>query len=109
MRVVSDLEAGNYSRSLQGADHGDVGVCLILVEAPVGKGPSLHRHPYEEVFVIHEGEGTFYAGEEESLAGAGQVVIVPARTPHRFVNTGEVPLRMTTIHTSPKFETEWLV
>jgi mannose-6-phosphate isomerase-like protein (cupin superfamily) len=109
MQVVTDHEPGNYSRSLQGADHDGAGVCLILVEAPVGKGPALHRHPYEEVFVIHEGEGTFYAGDEQSQAGAGAVVIVPPRTPHRFVNTGAVPLRMTTIHVSPKFETEWLV
>ena len=109
MEVITELEPGNYSRSLQGADHGDVGVCLILVEAPPGKGPSLHRHPYEEVFVIHEGEGTFMAGDEESHAAAGAIVVVPARTPHRFVNTGDSTLRMTTIHTAARFQTEWLV
>jgi mannose-6-phosphate isomerase-like protein (cupin superfamily) len=109
VQVITDLEPGNYSRSLQGSDHGDVGVCLILVEAPPGKGPSLHRHPYAEVFVIHEGEGTFFAADEEMQAAAGAVVIVPAATPHRFVNTGASTLRMTTIHTSPTFQTEWLV
>jgi mannose-6-phosphate isomerase-like protein (cupin superfamily) len=109
MQVITELEPGNYSRSLQGADHGDVGVCLILVEAPPGKGPALHRHPYEEVFVIHEGEGTFVAGDEEAHVAAGAVVIVPPNTPHRFVNTGDSALRMTTIHTSAKFHTEWLV
>jgi mannose-6-phosphate isomerase-like protein (cupin superfamily) len=109
VQVIADLEPGNYSRSLQGADHGDVGVCLILVEAPPGRGPALHRHPYEEVFVIHEGEGTFTAGDEEMHAAAGAVVIVPAATPHRFVNTGASTLRMTTIHTASRFETEWIV
>jgi mannose-6-phosphate isomerase-like protein (cupin superfamily) len=109
MHVITELEPGNYSRSLQGADHGDVGVCLIMVEAPPGKGPALHRHPYEEVFVIHEGEGTFTAGDEEAHVAAGAVVIVPANTPHRFVNTGDSTLRMTTIHTSAKFQTEWVV
>jgi mannose-6-phosphate isomerase-like protein (cupin superfamily) len=109
VQVITDLEPGNYSRSLQGSDHGDVGVCLILVEAPPGKGPSLHRHPYAEVFVVHEGEGTFFAADEERHVGAAAVVIVPAGVPHRFVNTGTVPLRITTIHTSPTFQTEWLV
>jgi mannose-6-phosphate isomerase-like protein (cupin superfamily) len=108
VEVITDLEPGNYSRSLQGAEHG-APICLILVEAPPGKGPALHRHPYEEVFVIHEGEGTFMAGDEESHVAAGAVVVVPARTPHRFVNTGDTPLRMTTIHASAQFQTEWLV
>jgi mannose-6-phosphate isomerase-like protein (cupin superfamily) len=100
----NEMDAGNFSRSLEGA--GDL--CLILVEAPPGSGPSLHRHPYAEVFVLHEGEGTFTAGDEESRVTAGAVLVVPAGTPHRFVNTGSEPLRMTTIHTSPTFETEWL-
>jgi mannose-6-phosphate isomerase-like protein (cupin superfamily) len=40
---------------------------------------------------------------------AGAVVIVPAGTPHGFVNSGDVTLRLTAIHTSSKFETEWIV
>ena len=108
MRVVTELEPGNYSRSLEGADH-DASVSLILVEAPPGSGPSLHRHPYEEVFILHEGEATFTAGDEERVVAAGAVIVVPAGTPHGFVNSGDAPLRLTTIHASDKFQTEWLV
>jgi mannose-6-phosphate isomerase-like protein (cupin superfamily) len=105
MRVDTELESGNFSRSLEGAG----GLSLTLVEAPPGSGPSLHRHPYDEVFVVHEGEGTFTAGDEEQVVAGEAVIVVPAGTPHRFVNTGERPLRVTTIHASPRFETEWLV
>ena len=28
-----------------------------------GEGPRLHRHPYEEVFVIHEGQATYTLGD----------------------------------------------
>jgi mannose-6-phosphate isomerase-like protein (cupin superfamily) len=104
---LGDLDGGNFSRSLVGADH-DAEVCLILVEAPPGSGPALHRHPYEELFVLHEGEGTFTAGDEERVVAAPAVLVVPAGTPHRFVNSGEGPLSMTTIHPNPRFETEWL-
>jgi hypothetical protein len=65
------LPATATAGELVGADHGGVGVCLIFVDAPPGHGPSLHRRPYEEIFVLQEGEATFVAdGEEASCAPA---------------------------------------
>ena len=109
-RVVSleALPATATARELVGADHGGAGVCLIFVDAPPGHGPSLHRHPYEEVFVVQEGEATFVADGEERVVPAGEVVIVPAGVAHSFVNSGDGPLRQLDIHVSPRFDTEWL-
>jgi mannose-6-phosphate isomerase-like protein (cupin superfamily) len=84
------------------------GISVILVNSLPGRGPSLHRHPYEEVFILQEGSVTFTRGDATVEAGAGEVVVVPPRTPHGFVNSGSVPLRMVAIHHSPKFITEWL-
>ncbi len=39
---------------------------------------------------------------------AGHIVIVPPNTPHKFVNSGDGPLRQIDIHHSPRFITEWL-
>ncbi|HEX2125464.1 MAG TPA: cupin domain-containing protein [Thermoleophilaceae bacterium] len=94
-------------RELEGAEHG-AGVSIILVDAQPGRGPALHKHAYEEVFVVQEGRATFTAGDEEREVGAGEIVIVPANTPHRFVNSGDGPLRQVAIHVSPRFATEWL-
>jgi mannose-6-phosphate isomerase-like protein (cupin superfamily) len=109
-RVVSldALPATATARELVGADHGDAGVCLIFVDAPPGRGPSLHRHPYEEIFIVQEGQATFTAGDEERVVRAGEIVIVPAGVPHAFVNSGDGPLRQIDIHVSPRFVTEWL-
>jgi mannose-6-phosphate isomerase-like protein (cupin superfamily) len=109
-RVVSldDLPATATARELVGADHGGAGVCLIFVDAPPGHGPALHRHAYEEVFVVQEGEATFVADGEERVVRAGEVVIVPAGVAHAFVNTGDGPLRQLDIHLSAAFDTEWL-
>jgi mannose-6-phosphate isomerase-like protein (cupin superfamily) len=109
-RVVGldELPATATARELVGADHGGAGVCLIFVEAPPGHGPSLHRHPYEEVFVVQDGEATFTADGEERVVRAGEVVIVPAGVAHSFVNSGNGPLRQLDIHESPRFDTEWL-
>jgi quercetin dioxygenase-like cupin family protein len=105
---VSDLETGAGSPELVGEEHGGAGVCLIFVDVPPGGGPSLHRHPYEEVFVVQEGRARFLVGGGEREAGPGEVVIVPAGEPHGFVNCGDGPLRQLAIHVSPRFETEWL-
>jgi mannose-6-phosphate isomerase-like protein (cupin superfamily) len=95
-------------RELEGYLHGGAGVCLIFVNAEPGQGPALHRHPYEEVFVVQEGTATFTIGEEQREVPAGHVVIVPAGTWHGFVNSGDGPLRQLDIHVSPRFVTEWL-
>jgi mannose-6-phosphate isomerase-like protein (cupin superfamily) len=105
---IDALPSTATAHELVGADHGGAGVCLILVDAPPGHGPSLHRHPYEEVFLVQEGEATFVAGDEERVVRAGEIVIVPAGVPHRFVNSGDGPLRQIDIHVSPSFDTEWL-
>jgi mannose-6-phosphate isomerase-like protein (cupin superfamily) len=101
------LPSTDIARELAGADYG-AGVCLIFVDAAPGTGPRLHKHAYEEVFVTLEGEATLVAGDETIVARAGDVVVVPADTPHAFTNTGDGPLRQIDIHVSPTFRTEWL-
>jgi mannose-6-phosphate isomerase-like protein (cupin superfamily) len=109
MPVLSqqELPFSNIARELIGADH-DVDVCVIFVEAPPGRGPSLHTHPYAELLIVQEGRGTFVLGDEERELGAGEIAIVPPGTPHAFTNTGDVPLRQIDIHLSRSFRTEWL-
>lgn len=104
----TDLPFSNIANELVGADHGGVGVCVIFVDAPPGRGPSAHTHPYEEILIILEGEATFEISGDEFLAVAGDVAIVPPDTPHAFKNTGAGPLRQIDIHVSPSFSTTWL-
>jgi mannose-6-phosphate isomerase-like protein (cupin superfamily) len=103
----TDLAPGETSYEFQGYHH-DAGVSFIVIDAPPGSGPKLHKHPYEEVFVVQEGEATFTAGEEIIEASAGQVVVVPAGVPHKFVNSGTGRLRQIDIHASKRFVTERL-
>jgi mannose-6-phosphate isomerase-like protein (cupin superfamily) len=92
---------------LQGINAG-VGVCLIFIDLPPGEGPKLHRHPYEEIFIILEGTPRFRVGDETLEAAPGQIVIVRPSVPHAFVNAGAGRLRQLDIHVSPSFQTEWL-
>jgi len=101
------LPLSRIARELVGAEHG-AGVCLLFVDAQPGDGPSLHRHPYEEIFIIQEGSCTFHVDGDEFDAAAGDIVIAPAGAAHRFVATGDGPLKQIDIHVSPSFSTEWL-
>jgi mannose-6-phosphate isomerase-like protein (cupin superfamily) len=104
---IQDLPFSTIAHELVGEDH-DVDACIIFVDAPPGRGPSLHQHPYAEILIVQEGEGRFTVGDEQRHAGAGEVLIVPAHTPHAFTNTGDGPLRQIDIHLSRAFQTEWL-
>ncbi|HEX6799181.1 MAG TPA: cupin domain-containing protein [Ktedonobacterales bacterium] len=104
----SDLEHSGNSYDFQGYLHGATHVSFLWVDMPPGDGPRLHKHPYEEVFIILEGRSTFTVGATTLEAEAGQIVIAPPNTPHKFINTGSGPLRQIDIHTSDRFITEWL-
>src|ERR1700716_825868 len=91
------LPGGDSSREFEGKDHG-AGLTLILVNVETGHGPNLHRHPYEEIFVVHAGTGSFFVDELEVKAGAGDIVIAPTGTAHRFTNSGRDRLQLTAIH-----------
>jgi mannose-6-phosphate isomerase-like protein (cupin superfamily) len=101
------LPGGESSREFEGRAYG-AGLTLILVNVEKGHGPNLHRHPYEEIFVVHAGTGRFFVDESEVDAKAGDIVVAPAATAHRFVNSGSDRLQLTAIHHNANFVTEWL-
>ncbi len=87
---------------------GAAGISIILESrAQSGEGPRLHKHPYAETFIIKRGSATFTIGSEELVAHAGQVLVAPAETPHKFV-TGPGGYEAVHIHASPRFMTDWL-
>ena len=93
--------------NVEGADYG-ASISLILDESDPGQGPRLHRHPYEETWVVQEGHLTFRYGEDRLALGAGDIVIVPAGVAHKFTNDGPGPSKLVCIHASPTFIGEWL-
>jgi mannose-6-phosphate isomerase-like protein (cupin superfamily) len=96
---LDEIRSSPTAALFEGDKQGDgVPVSSFIVNTPPGKGPRLHVHPYGEVFVVNEGQATFTAGDEEVVVAAGNVVVVPPETPHKFVNSGDHTLRMVTIH-----------
>jgi quercetin dioxygenase-like cupin family protein len=54
----------------------------------VGEGPTLHVHPYDEIFTITEDRARFTVGDRTIDAEAGDVVLGPANIPHGYQNLG---------------------
>src|SRR5690349_10818140 len=82
----------------QGTEYGDIPASFFWVFTKPGRGPDLHVHPYSEVFIMHHGEATFTVGDETHVVHAGEIIIAPPNTPHKFVNTGDEPLQILSIH-----------
>jgi mannose-6-phosphate isomerase-like protein (cupin superfamily) len=105
---INELEPTEHSHEFVGAEHGVVPFSVILVHSRPGVGPKLHRHPYPEVFIVESGQATFQLGDESVVVEGGHVVVGPPDMPHGFVNSGTGELRLTAIHGSGRFDTEWL-
>ncbi|MPZ69950.1 MAG: cupin domain-containing protein [Actinobacteria bacterium] len=86
----------------EGAGHG-AGISFFWVNNDPGQGPGLHRHPYSETWLVVSGNATFVVDGIEIEAGADDIVVVDANTPHKFKNSGPDQLRIVCIHASPKF------
>jgi mannose-6-phosphate isomerase-like protein (cupin superfamily) len=91
---------------------GGAGISIILESTTrEGVGPRLHKHPYAETFIIRRGSATFTVGAgdqaSEIVGRAGQILVVPAETPHRF-RTGPDGYEAVHIHASARFVTDWL-
>jgi mannose-6-phosphate isomerase-like protein (cupin superfamily) len=68
--------------------------CLIDMLVPPGGGPPPHRHDFEEMFSILDGEIEFTFRGARSVVRAGETVNIPANAPHCFRNAAERPARM---------------
>src|SRR5918998_558555 len=93
---VERLPGGENASRFDGHEHG-ASVSFFISRNRPGTGPDLHRHPYEETFIVQDGKARFTVGEETIEATAGEIVVVPAGTPHKFVNTGQTRLRQINI------------
>lgn len=92
----------------EGIHYQDADVSFIWVDMPPGGSIRLHKHPYQEIFIIQEGMATFTVGAETLEAHAGQVVMVSANVAHKFKNAGNTKLKQIDIHLSKEFITIWL-
>ena len=67
---------------------------LIDMHVPPGGGPPPHRHDFEEMFSILDGEIELTFRGETTTARTGDTVNIPANAPHVFRNASDRPARL---------------
>lgn len=68
--------------------------CLIDMHVPPCGGPGPHRHNFEEMFTLLEGEIEVTFRGEKSTVRAGETVNIPANAPHFFTNASGQTVRL---------------
>jgi mannose-6-phosphate isomerase-like protein (cupin superfamily) len=101
-------KAGSSAAIVDGTRFGFRDFSLMLGDVQPGDRVPLHRHAYDEVFVVQAGHGRYTIGDEIVEADAGQIVVVPAGIPHTFTNPGTEPLHHLAVHGAPEVVIEWL-
>lgn len=104
MKIISTRSHGRF----EGASDGPARIIMILDESQPGGGPCLHRHPYDETWVIQKGHLVFRVGDRPGEVGPGDTVLAPPHVPHRFTNQGPARSRLICIHASPTIIDEFL-
>ncbi len=67
---------------------------LIDMHIPPGGGPPPHRHDFEEMFSVLEGEIEATFRGKKTVVRAGETINIPANAPHQFQNKSGQPARL---------------
>lgn len=87
------LVGDTYTITVTGADTNGR-FCVIDMLVHPGGGPAPHRHDFEEMFVLLEGELVANFRGVETVLKTGEAINIPANAPHQFRNSSSEPARM---------------
>ena len=95
------------SPRFEGVDYGANASFFVVTSAP-GRGAQKHRHPYEEIFVILDGDIEVIVEGEVRMVGGGNIAVIPANSWHEFKNRSDHAALMVNIHPVPKMiQEDW--
>jgi mannose-6-phosphate isomerase-like protein (cupin superfamily) len=87
------IAGDTYTTLISGADTAGR-YCLIDMLVPPGGGPPPHRHDFEEMFTILDGEVQSTFRGEDVTVRAGETMNIPANAPYFFHNLSGGTVRM---------------
>lgn len=91
LHITSAHQAGTKRTDLQRHDLSSPGreVIQVRVDFDPGYVAPMHTHPGEEIIYVIEGTLEYEIGGKKSRVKAGDVLFVPAGTPHTATNIGD--------------------
>ena len=88
------LVGDTYTILVAGKDNTQGRYCLIDMHIPPGGGPPPHRHDFEEMFSVLEGEIEASFRGIKTIIRSGETINIPANAPHQFQNKSGKPARL---------------
>lgn len=89
-------------RVLHTTDRSQVAIMILAPGEASSDEPSVHPNEDQLLYLI-DGEVEAQIGKEQQRLRSGQLAVVPASTPHRFINIGSAPARTLNIYTPPAY------
>jgi len=102
VRLTHIFEAGSGFKILETTERSQTGLLTLEVGEATGDKPSTHAES-DQVLVVLQGELTAEVGGESEVLDIGDAVTVPAKTPHRFTNTGHERAITFSVYALPAF------
>jgi len=102
VRLTHIFEAGSGFKILETTERSQTGLLTLEVGEATGDKPSTHAES-DQVLVVLQGELTAEIGGESEVLDIGDAVTVPAKTPHRFINTGHERAITFSVYALPAF------
>lgn len=102
MRLTHIFEAGSGFKILETTERSQTGLLTLEVGEATGDKPSTHAES-DQVLVVLQGALTAEIGGESEVLDIGDAVTVPAKTPHRFINTGDERAITFSVYALPAF------
>ncbi len=102
MKLTHIFEAGRGFRVLETTERSQTGLLTLESGESSSDKPSTHADS-DQVLVVLQGELTAKIGEESAVMKLGDAVVVPAKTPHTFTNTGRERAITFSVYARPAF------
>jgi mannose-6-phosphate isomerase-like protein (cupin superfamily) len=107
MQIIKALNApdgpnphGVSAKPLHASEHTQV----TMVTLAPGERLRLHLTPVDVFFYILEGSGEVEIGDERAIVACDDLVVSPARVPHRVMNPSSAPMRFLVVKTPAQQE-----
>lgn len=102
MKLTHIFQAGTGFRVLETTERSQTGLLTLEPGESSSDDPSRHAES-DQILVVLQGEVTAEIADESAVMKIGDAVVVPAKTPHKFINNGQDRAVTFSVYALPAF------
>jgi len=102
MNIANLRQSEEFFEVLQTTDRSQTAVMTLAPGGASSGEPNIHPKS-DQVVLLVEGELNAEVGDEKRVLKAGDIVVVPAGTPHKFTNSGSAEAKAFSTYAPPAY------